>query len=259
MSTFRETMKTALRRLVRASGYDIVKWHRVPPDVAARKRLLDRFGIDVILDVGANAGQYATSLRDPMGYRGAIVSFEPLPDAFQHLAQLAKKDPGWDVQNVALGAADGHLTLNVSKNRVSSSFLPIRDTSTKVEPLSAYETQCVVPVRALDSIYSELNVIRAASRIMLKLDTQGFESQVLAGATKFLERCSLIQMEMSLVTLYDGELLFIDMCNTMREKGFDLIALDPGFHDAASGRLLQVDGIFASSGKVSGAAGLLSS
>ncbi len=245
MTTVSAIAKTALRRIVRASGYDIVKWHRMPPAAAARKRLLDGCGIDVILDVGANAGQFATSLRDPMGYRGAIISFEPLPDAFQDLAALARHDPRWEVHNVALGAADGQMTLNVSQNRVSSSFLPIREASTAVEPLSAYESKCVVPVRTLDSILPELNVIRASSRIMLKLDTQGFEGQVLTGAHECLSRFSLIQMEMSLVNLYDGEVLFLDMCTFMRDRGFDLLALDPGFHDAATGRLLQVDGLFA--------------
>jgi FkbM family methyltransferase len=245
MKSVRDFAKTMFRSIARAGGYDIVKWHRVPPAAAARKRLLDSFGIDVVLDVGANSGLFATSLRDPMGYRGAIISFEPLPDAFRDLAALAAKDPRWDARNVALGATDGHLTLNVSRNRVSSSFLPIRETSTAVEPNSAYESECIVPVRALDSILPELNTIRASSRIMLKLDTQGFESQVLAGAAESLARLSLIQMEMSLVTLYDGELLFLDMCGKMREQGFELLALDPGFHDVASGRLLQVDGLFA--------------
>lgn len=245
MGTVRDFAKAGFRSIFRAIGYDIVKWHRVPPAIAARKRLLDSFGIDVILDVGANAGQFATSLRNPMGYRGAIVSFEPLPDAFQHLASLAAKDPDWEVHNVALGAADTQLSLHVSKNRVSSSFLPICETSTAVEPDSAYESQRIVPVRSLDSILPELTAIRAHSRVMLKLDTQGFESQVLAGATESLRSFSLIQMEMSLVTLYEGEVLFLDMCTAMHEQGFELLALDPGFHDAASGRLLQVDGLFA--------------
>lgn len=79
---------------------------------------------------------------------------------------------------------------------------------------------------------------------MLKLDTQGFESRILAGATESLPRFSLIQMEMSLVTLYEGEILFLDMCSAMHSRGFELLALDPGFHDVASGRILQVDGLF---------------
>jgi FkbM family methyltransferase len=247
VTTVSEIAKTALRRMVRASGYDIVKWHRVPPAIAARKRLLDSFGIDLVLDVGANAGQFATDLREPMGYRGEIVSFEPLPDAFETLKRLADNDPRWEARNVALGDANGELRLHVSKNRVSSSFLPIRETSTAVEPNSAYEAECIVPVQTLDTVMPTLPAVRPASRIMLKLDTQGFESRVLAGAATSLSRLSLIQMEMSLVSLYEGEVLFVDMCVAMRSRGFDLIALEPGFADVATGRLLQVDGIFAKS------------
>lgn len=246
-------MKTTLRRLARTSGYDIVKWHPIPAEVTARKRLLDGFGIDVILDVGANAGQFALSLRDPMGYRGQIVSFEPLPDAFAHLRGLADKDPAWEAHNIALGDVDGELKLNVSKNRVSSSFFAIRDTSTSVEPDSAYETECMVTVRSLDSLLPDLDVVKADSRVMLKLDTQGFESRVIAGAKESLSRMSLVQMEMSLVRLYDDEVLFLDMCNLMRQLGFDLIALDPGFADVTTGRLLQADGLFARSAAINAA------
>ena len=245
--------KNTLRRLVRVTGYDIVKWHPIPVDVAARKRLLDGFGIDVILDVGANAGQFAVSLRLSMGYRGEIVSFEPLPDAFAHLRGLADQDPAWEAHNVALGEADGQLKLNVSRNRVSSSFLAIRETSTSVEPESAYETECVVTVRSLDSLLPQLDAVKGDSRVMLKLDTQGFESRVIAGAKESLSRMSLVQMEMSLVRLYDDEVLFLDMCNLMRTRGFDLIGLDPGFADVATGRLLQVDGLFARSAAISDA------
>jgi FkbM family methyltransferase len=245
--------KNSLRHLIRATGYDIVKWHRVPADVAARKRLLDGFGIDVILDVGANSGQFAMSLRESMGYQGEIVSFEPLPDAFAQLQGLVEKDPAWEAHNVALGEADGELMLNVSKNRVSSSFLAIREISTSVEPDSAYETERVVTVRSLDSLLPELKVVKAGSRVMLKLDTQGFESRIIAGGKQSLPQLRLVQMEMSLVRLYDEEVLFLDMCNMMRTLGFDLIALDPGFADVASGRLLQVDGLFARSAAVSAA------
>lgn len=252
MDNVRNIAKSTLRRLIRASGYDFVKWHPVPPAVGARKRLLDSFGIDVVLDVGANAGQFAMSLRDPMGYRGTIISLEPLPDAYEQLRRLTENDPAWQAHNVALGDADGRLTLHVSRNRVSSSFLPIRETSTAVEPHSAYEAQCVVPVRTLDSLLPELPAITSDSRIMLKLDTQGFESRILAGAKQSMDRFALVQMEMSLVSLYEGEVLFLDMCTAMRDSGFDLIALDPGFQDVASGRLLQVDGVFCRSASARG-------
>jgi FkbM family methyltransferase len=254
MLNLRNLTKTWIRRLTRSAGWDIVKWNPVPPSVAARKRLLDSFGINVVLDVGANAGQFAAALRDPLGYRGRILSFEPLPAAFTDLKCLAERDATWEAYNLGIGAADGALTLNVSKNRVSSSFLRIRESSTAVEPQSAFESECVVKVRTLDSLLPELGVPGKGSRIMLKLDTQGFESRIIAGARDSLRHMSLIQMELSLVRLYDEEVMFLDMCNLMRSLGFDLIALDPGFADVATGRLLQVDGLFAMPPKRSRAA-----
>ncbi len=83
-----------------------------------------------------------------------------------------------------------------------------------------------------------------SSTIFLKLDVQGFEPQVLTGAAHTLSRASAVQLEMSLVPLYEGELLLSQMCTTMSAKGFDLWDLEPSFRDPATGRLLQVDGIF---------------
>lgn len=78
----------------------------------------------------------------------------------------------------------------------------------------------------------------------MKIDTQGFESRVIKGAAQSLSHIDTVQMEMSLVPMYDGELLFNDMCKLMSEKGYSLIAIEPGFADQESGQLLQVDGIF---------------
>jgi len=76
------------------------------------------------------------------------------------------------------------------------------------------------------------------------MDTQGFESKVLKGAENSLPHIDTVQMEMSLVPLYDGELLFNEMCLLMSQKDYTLVAIENGFSDSASGQLLQVDGIF---------------
>ncbi len=78
----------------------------------------------------------------------------------------------------------------------------------------------------------------------MKIDTQGFESKVLKGTEKSFTHINIVQMEMSLVPLYENELLFHEMCIYMKEKGYGLIGLEPGFYDHTTGQLLQVDGIF---------------
>jgi hypothetical protein len=71
--------------------------------------------IDVVLDVGANAGQFGQKLRD-FGYRGAIVSYEPVLSAFEDLERIAEADNKWTAHNFAIGAESGELKIHISAN-----------------------------------------------------------------------------------------------------------------------------------------------
>jgi hypothetical protein len=115
-------------------------------------------------------------------------------------------------------------------------------------PGSRYLHKEKVPIRRLDDVMLPLHpldrVDRLDRRILLKLDVQGYESQVLAGAAKLLPHTLAVQLEMSLLPLYDGEVLMPEICTTMAANGFNLSDLEPSFRDPTTGRLLQVDGIF---------------
>ena len=54
------------------------------------KRVLERFSVDCVFDVGANDGQYATQLRKKVGYKGLIISFEPIPESAQIIREKSK-------------------------------------------------------------------------------------------------------------------------------------------------------------------------
>jgi len=198
-------------------------------------------GIDLVLDVGANTGQYARSLRRD-GYRGRIVSFEPLPDAFSRLATAAGRDQAWDCHQVALGPADSRAVLNVAGNSVSSSLLPMLHRHLQAAPSSRYRGSVEVEVRALDSLAERLRL--RSHRTHLKLDVQGYESSVLEGARRALELVELLELELSVVPLYEGQALFREMIDLLEERGFRLASLEPGFTDPRTGHLLQFDGVF---------------
>jgi FkbM family methyltransferase len=212
---------------------------RQPPDRSVS--LLAQHGIDVVLDVGANIGQYARSLLR-MGYRGRIVSFEPLPSARRRLEANARGVPGWQIVPVALGDFDGQSTINVAGNSQSSSLLAMLPQHVAAAPESAYVSAEVVEVRRLDSLFSEH--CRAGERCFLKLDVQGFEQAVLRGARESLARCVGVQLEMSLMPLYEGEATFTELLAQMADHGYSLMWLENGFVDPHSGRLLQLDGVF---------------
>lgn len=234
-------MKYLLKRLLNRAGIDVVRHRPVPLHLARRAHLLSRFGVTVVLDVGANAGLYGRELRN-LGYRGRIVSFEPLSSAFARLAELSAKDGAWEAVNLALGAQGGEARLNVAGNSWSSSLRPMLDAHLSAAPESRYVGTETVRVEALDGVFERY--VRPDDRVWLKIDTQGHERDVLAGAARSLARIDTIQLEMSPVRLYEGEALFTEMYEWLAARGYACVHLEPGLVDPADERLLSLDGYF---------------
>lgn len=203
---------------------------------------LRKLGIDLVLDVGANEGQFASAIRS-FGYSGRIVSFEPLSSAHGRLVRASKRDPRWEVHpRCALGDYDGEVMINVSNYSVSSSILEMSPLHLEAEPRSHNLGQEKVDIFRLDSL---LPPYLAGSRNrFLKIDTQGFEWQVLHGGEGSLSAFTGILCELSLVALYQGQRLWLEIIEHLRQKGFGLYALQPGFVHPLDGRTLQVNAIF---------------
>jgi FkbM family methyltransferase len=199
-------------------------------------------GIDVIFDVGANNGQFGQLLRS-LGYRGRIVSFEPLGSVWERLAEARSNDSFWTVADrVALGSEDGEIEINVSKMTGSSSVLQMLKIHTEVAPGSEYVSKERVPLKRLDTVGPEY--LRDDSRLFIKIDTQGFEAEVLKGATKLLDRTVGLLLELSFIPLYKDQSLYDEMINSVKTMGFDMWAISPGISDPRTGRLLQADATF---------------
>ena len=204
----------------------------------ARRTLLRECEIGLVLDVGANSGQYATRLRSD-GYSGKIISFEPLPDAYVELAAAAADDPLWETRELALGAEAGRAVLNVSENSYSSSFLPITPTAEAAAPEAAYVGAREVERTTLNSIDIPMH-----EPVLLKIDVQGVEPDVIRGGSRVLPRIAAVEAELSLVPLYEGQQLAHGVCMLLREFGFVPVALQSAFADPRSGEILQLDGLF---------------
>lgn len=236
-------MKRLLIKTLRKTGIEILRFSPDCSDAARMQRILTHHNIDLVLDVGANVGQYGNYLRE-IGYVGKIVSFEPLADAYTRLLSASKKDPLWEIApRAAIGKSDGETTIHISRNSVSSSILPMLDSHMGSAPESAYVASEKVAMYKLDTIAPRYLDDKYKS-IYLKIDVQGLETQVLEGALKILPGIKGLQLELSLVPLYEGEPLFKEMLERMDQLGYELYAIIPGFTDLKSGRLLQFDGIF---------------
>jgi FkbM family methyltransferase len=233
-------LKTVLRRAANAIGYDIVGFD----GNSARARLartLDRLDIGTVLDVGANRGDYGWFLRE-LGYRGEIVSFEPLPDAFHQLSKRAAADGKWKAVPIGLGDQDQELAIHVAANSQSSSFLPMLKAHEIAAPESRYQGTVRARIRRLDHAFRDY--CQAGRPVFLKIDTQGFERKVLEGAAGILDAVPLVQLECSLVQLYEGGDVIEDLVGWVRTLGYDPIDLQPAFFHKDEGRLMQIDMLF---------------
>ncbi len=238
----RPRMKAMIRHGLRRLGYDLHRFVPAASPDAQLQTLLKTLAIDLVLDIGANTGQYGASLRE-LGYAGRIVSFEPLATAHAALLANSSGDPGWTIApRAAIGDSDGEITINIAGNSASSSVLPMLESHRQAAPHSAYIGRDVVPIARLDSIAPGL--IGTPERMLVKIDTQGYETQVLAGGSATIAAAIAVQVELSLIPLYDGQPEFAAMLALMAGHGLSLWSLWPGFADPATGRILQAEGIF---------------
>jgi FkbM family methyltransferase len=239
------TPLTTVKRVVSASlnalGVDVIGHQSLRHPVRRRVLLLRSLGVDVVYDVGANEGQYGRELR-AFGYKGRIVSFEPLSEPFRALTAAARRDPLWRVARIALGDTEQVVDMHVTANRgASSSILPALKLHLDSAPYAQVIGRERVQVRRLDAVLgSEPEEHR---RPFLKVDVQGFEDRVLTGAGATLECLVGLQIELQLFPLYAGAPTFADLVASVATRGFALAGIEPVFA-GADGRLLAADGLF---------------
>lgn len=235
-----EKMKVRLKRLLRR--LDIHAGRHRNTLAGARETILARSDVDLVIDVGAHAGEYGGSLREA-GYRGPIVSFEPVRSQFERLSAAAAGDAAWECRNYAAGSAAGAATINVSGNDgFSSSLLNMKEAHEQAVGDSRYERSEQIQVVSLDEELQGFE--RSRRHAYLKVDTQGFEHEVIKGGPGVLSGCRAVELELSLTPLYEGQLLAGEMIELMRVHGFKPTHVEPEFVDPASGELLQLNGLF---------------
>lgn len=203
--------RRTVRRIVRGTGFR----RQIAPTFV---QVMHNRGVDVVLDIGANDGDFGREIRDE-GYRGRIVSFEPNPQAFARLSRAIAHDPLWEAHQLGVGDVPGQLTLSVSNEDVFSSFKPINAFGALTS--EAQEAASVqVEVVRLDAFLERHPDLVA--RTYLKIDTQGFEMEVLRGAGDMLERMAAVQAELGLVKTYQNEEDWLDVVLWMRGRGFEI-------------------------------------
>ena len=233
-----------IKNLFQKMGILVKYYSPASSEDARRVILLKKFNIDTVLDVGANQGQYALDILYS-GYKGKIISFEPLSEAYNILNREQKKFVNnWIIApRCAIGAENTEIEINISENSVSSSILNVMNSHLEGASDSRTIGKEKVNLQTLDYIAEQY--INPQNRLFLKIDVQGYESEVLKGGAYLLKNIQGIEIEISMIELYENQKwLFSDVMTFMKNNNFSLYSLTPAFTNKQTGRVLQYNGIF---------------
>ena len=200
--------------------------------------VLERHQIDHVLDVGANTGQFGRTLRAV--YSGRISSFEPVSRSFQELSARIAADSDWQAFNFALGSSEGTQTIHVSASSVFSSLLKSNDyCASKFGERSVGTREELIAIRRLDTVLDEIASSCPSRRLFLKLDTQGFDTEVFKGLGSRLQDVLVLQAEISLIPIYDNMPHWTESIALYESAGFGVVGMFPVNWD--DGQVVEYD------------------
>lgn len=206
-------------------------------------------GIDTVIDVGANVGQFGEGLRAD-GYGGKIISYEPTKAAYEELARKAAADGNWEAHHCGVGAESGTAVLHASQLSVFNSVLPLSDVAGLHDGRMAVDHTEEISICTLDEVVAHLR-----GKILLKVDTQGYERQVMEGAKQTIARVAGILMELPVIHTYEGEWHLHEALKYMSDAGFVPAQIQAvGYHGKDNVSAVDFDCLFRPRGEVDGMA-----
>ncbi len=222
------TAEKIVTGLVEKLGYAIIPTWRLESRELTQHlvNLFDRYVITTVFDVGANVGQYHDFLRQQVGFTGEVHSFEPQPQLAHLLQQRQAIDPTWEIHNLGLGSSNGELVLNVMARDTFSSFRqPLVDAEQRFSASNTIVDEVVVPVCRMDDLFPA--AIMEGKSCYLKIDTQGFDIEVLRGAPELLKMTNALQFELPIQRLYTDVPHYREMLEIVESMGFHISGLFP--------------------------------
>lgn len=230
-------MKNKIRRLLnKLFNIDVVRYEN-----SKLIKLLHKNEVDMIFDIGANNGGSGKYFRS-MGYKGKIISFEPISQLYNTLLRTSMADPLWSARQIALGDKNEKSVINITGGHGGpSSILEMTEILKQSAPTEKVVRQEEIEVRKLEDVIRECYDGR---KLFCKIDTQGYEKKILDGAGSELDKIVGLKVEMSIKPQYHGESLYNEMIEYLSSKGFSLISIENGWADPVSDELYQIDGIF---------------
>jgi FkbM family methyltransferase len=228
------------------AGYKLLpKWRlEYWPMARHLARLFTQYRVDCVIDVGAHEGGYGAFLRRDVGYRGPILSFEPTSRSFGRLNVRAEFDPSWTPFQLALGSEIKDMIIRVAESSDLTSFLePCHNKVDDFIGANVTVAEETVSVTTLDAFMEGFRREHDVSRLYLKMDTQGFDLEVLRGATLTLADVVGLQSEMSVLPIYKGMPGHEEAMADITRRGYELSGMFPITTDRHH-RLVEYDCVF---------------
>ncbi|MFH9821914.1 FkbM family methyltransferase [Streptomyces bobili] len=201
--------------------------------------MLALYEANCVFDVGANNGQYARRLRR-LGYTGRIVSFEPTSETFAKLEKAAERDPDWHVYRCGLGREETTAEIHTGWKTMNSLLGPSDYGKDRYSRFHTSDTE-EIRIRRLDEVMDEALDGLADPRPYLKMDTQGYDLEVFAGAGKRVEEFVGMQSEVAVLRLYEGSPGMGEAVATYEAAGFGITGMYPVTREATTGRVIEFD------------------
>jgi len=198
----------------------------VPPSktwIFQRDHFMRNLGVSLAIDVGGNLGQWALEARKITNAR--IVTFEPDPRCLEDLNLLSTDDPVWEIVQKAAGNSDSTEAMNLL--RIEHGYSSLKDLTTmgekfsgeRIEEIDSYEVQ----VCRLDTHFKD-ELIKS-ERVWLKIDVQGYEEEVLEGASGILGNIIAVEIEIPMLNLYQNSAKVSSIIKFFEDHDFVLCSI----------------------------------
>jgi FkbM family methyltransferase len=243
--SLRDRLMRSVRSRLARRGIYVAKIPTASRLDAALIRVLSACHVDCVLDVGAHKGRFAEFLRRDCGWEGPICSFEPVHSNFVALTRTMEQDDAWRGYEMALGSGPETTVIRHFPDapHFDSMLASSEFGRSRFPELAAEFREETITVERLDAVIDELVPPSTGQTLFLKIDAQGFDLEVLRGATKCLHRIVAVQLELSVIAIYEGPPTFGVAIQEVMELGFDPV----GFFAVARDenlRVVEFDALF---------------
>ena len=213
---------------------------KVVESIAPKWKWLSKLGINTIINIGSNEGQFALDLRKYIP-KAKIYAFEPLPDPFKILCAKFENDSNFTAFPFALGKDEGIVDMYLNEYSPSSSLLKMDDNHKKHFDFAKNEFQVKVDIKKLDDVAFQFEILKP---LLVTIDVQGFELDVINGGLETIRKADVIITEVSFTSLYKGQPLFDELYATITSLDFEYAGNFEQLISPVNDAILQADAIF---------------